>query len=403
MDAEDKNLGTRDEGLEKIKICRVITRLNIGGPAQHVILLTSGLPRERFETLLVAGREEKGEGSLLDLAVQQEARLLLIPELGRAVRPLRDLRAFLKLERLFCRWRPHIVHTHTSKAGALGRLAAWLARVPIIIHTFHGHVFDGYFPSWKARAFLLIEQGLASITTLAIALSEGQRQELLRLKLSDPEKLTIQPLGLELGRFLDCRAKRGELRRELGLPEEEKVVGIVGRLVPIKGHAVFLRAARLVLEKLPSCRFLIVGDGFLRPQLEQLARGLSRNVYFLGWRSDLPRIYADLDLLVLSSLNEGTPVSVIEAMAAGLPIAASAVGGVKDLIIHGKTGLLVEPGDPEALSGAIMALLEQPQRAEAMGKAAQKVVYPDYDVGSLLGRMQGLYETLVQSKLGGRV
>jgi len=275
--------------------------------------------------------------------------------------------------------------------------------VPIIIHTFHGHVFDGYFPSWKAKTFLLIEQGLASITTQVIALSEGQRQELLRLKLSSPEKLTIQPLGLELVRFLDCRAKRGELRKELGLSEEEKLVGIVGRLVPIKGHAVFLKAARLVLEKLPSCRFLIVGDGLLRPQLEQLALGLSKNVHFLGWRSDLPRIYADLDLLVLSSLNEGTPVSVIEAMAAGLPIAASAVGGVKDLVVHGKTGLLVEPGDPEALSGAIMALLEQPQRAEAMGKAAQKAVYPDYDVGSLLRRMQGFYETLVQNKLGGRV
>ncbi|MFN3477083.1 MAG: glycosyltransferase, partial [Candidatus Methylomirabilales bacterium] len=332
-----------------IRICRVITRLNIGGPAQHVILLSAGLPQEAFDTLLVVGKEEEGEGNMLDFARAKEIQPFFIPELQREIRPLHDFVAFVKLYRLFQQWRPHLVHTHTAKAGALGRLAARAAGVPVVVHTFHGHIFDGYFPPWKGRLFLAIERLLAKLTTRIIALSEGQRRELLQLKIGGEAQLAILPLGLELDPFLTAPAKNGQLRRELGLPGE-RLIGIVGRLVPIKGHETFLQAARSVAERLPSCRFLVVGDGPERLKLQGMAAtlGLASRVLFLGWRRDLDRIYADLDLLVLSSSNEGTPVSLLEAMAAGVPVVATQVGGVRDLITHPETGLLVPPGDAQA-------------------------------------------------------
>lgn len=381
--------------MDRIRICRVITRLNIGGPAQHVILLTSGLS-EQFETLLVAGREETGEGNMLDLARAKGIQPFLIPELGREIRPLHDTVAFVKLYRLFQQWRPHLVHTHTAKAGALGRLAARAARVPVVVHTFHGHIFDGYFPPWEGRLFLAIERLLAKCTTRIIALSEGQRRELLQRKIGDEAQLAVLPLGLKLDPFLTAPAKNGQLRRELGLPEE-RLIGIVGRLVPIKGHETFLQAARLVAERLPSCRFLMVGDGPERPRLERRAKvlGLSSKVLFLGWRRDLDRIYADLDLCVLSSYNEGTPVSLLEAMAAGVPVVATRVGGVKDLITHEETGLLVRPGDAQALAEAILMIFNDPEGARRMAKAGRERVYPFYDVKSLISRMEQFYRELV--------
>jgi len=382
--------------MDRIRICRLITRLNIGGPAQHVVFLASGLS-ERFETLLVSGKEGAGEGNMLDFARAKGVQPLFIPELQREIRPLRDLTAFAKLSRLLKRWRPHIVHTHTAKAGALGRLAARLAGVPVIVHTFHGHIFDGYFPPWQANLFLEMERRLTRISTKIVVLSEGQRQELLKLRIGAPDKLAVQPLGLELDPFLTSAAKNGQLRKELGLSEEERLIGIVGRLVPIKGHEIFLQAARLVVGRLPSCRFLVVGDGPERPNLERTAEtlGLSSKVLFLGWRRDLDRIYADLELCTLSSYNEGTPLSLLEAMAAGVPVVATRVGGVKDLITHAETGLLVPPGDAQALAEAIITLLNDPEGARRMAKAGKERIYPFYDVKALISRMERFYRELV--------
>ncbi len=386
--------------MDKIRICRVITRLNIGGPAQHVILLSAGLPKEEFDTLLVAGREEEGEGSLLDLALVKGVHPFRLPRLCRPIRPQDDLLTLLALVRLFRQWRPAIVHTHTSKAGALGRLAARIAGVPFIVHTFHGHIFDGYFPPWQANIFLKMERLLAKLTTRIIALSDGQRQELLTLKIGSEEKLAVLPLGLELDPFLTSAAKNGQLRKELGLSDKGKLVGIIGRLVPIKGHEIFLRAARSVAEKLPSCYFLIVGDGPERPKLQGMAEalGISSKVLFLGWRRDLDRVYADLDLCTLSSYNEGTPVSLLEAMAAGVPIVATRVGGVKDLITPPKTGLLVPPGDAQALAEAIITLLNDPEGARRMARAGRERAYPFYDVKALISRMEQFYRKLVAAK-----
>ncbi|MBI5167600.1 MAG: glycosyltransferase family 4 protein [candidate division NC10 bacterium] len=383
--------------MDKVRICRVIARLNIGGPAQHTIFLTAGLDPSRYESILVTGREGKAEGNMRDLAEAKGVRLIYIPELGREISPGHDLVAFYNLYRLFREKRPDIVHTHTAKAGALGRLAAKLAGIPVILHTFHGHVLRGYYGPLKTNIFINIERFLARITTCVVTLSEGQRQEILGFGIGRPDQVMIVPLGLELERFFNCHSRTGELKRELGLEAGARLVGIIARLVPIKGHHFFLEAARRVASLVPSARFLVIGDGELRADLEAMARdvGISDRVCFLGWRLDLERVYADLDLLVLSSLNEGTPVSVIEAMAASVPVVATAVGGVKDLMEDGKTGILVPPGDIRSLAEAMVQLLEDEDKARSLAEVARRFIYPRYDTKNLITEMDRLYQRLL--------
>lgn len=387
-----------------IRVCRIIGRLNIGGPALHAILLTQGLRARGYETLLVTGREGAGEGNFHDLAAEQGVTPLILPQLGREIRPHRDGAALVALVRLLRRLRPDIVHTHTAKAGALGRIAAKLARVPIIVHTFHGHVLDGYFSRSTTRIFLGIERCLAAITTKVLTVSDGQCRDLLDLRIGRPASVEVMPLGLALDGFLRSHLRRGEIRRRLGVPTEAPLVGIIARLAPIKDHATFLEAASDLRRSRQDVRFLIVGDGELRSHLEQQARalGLEECVHFLGWQRELEPIYADLDLAVLSSLNEGTPVSLIEAMAAGLPVVATKVGGIPDLVADGKTGLLVPPKDPMAMSQAMDTLLGDTDRRRQMGQLGREVVYPMYSDTALIDRMHRLYSSLLQASVAVR-
>lgn len=386
-----------------VRICRIIGRLNIGGPAIHAILLTEGLRLRGYETVLVAGQEGAREGSLRELAAQKGITPVFLAELGREIRPGRDLVALFRLVRLL-RWqRPAIVHTHTAKAGALGRIAARLSGVPVVIHTFHGHIMHGYFSRRVTRFFLAIERCLAKASTAILTVSEGVRQDLLRLGIGRPDRVEVMPLGLELDGLLRADARRGETRRRLGISPEVPLVGIIARLVPIKDHHTFLEAASDIHRSRPDVRFLIVGDGELRPYLERQvqALGLSQSVIFLGWQRELEPIYADLDLVVLSSLNEGTPVSLIEAMAAGLPVAATRVGGVPDLVEHGKTGLLVPPKDPMALSGAMDVLISDADRRREMGRLGRETIYPKYSEAALIDRMERLYSSVLAARSQG--
>ncbi len=387
---------------DPVRVCRIIGRLNIGGPARHAILLTDGLRARGYETVLVAGREGPQEGTLRDLAAEKGIATTLLPELGRDVRPGRDLMALAKLVQLMKRLRPDIVHTHTAKAGALGRVAAKLAGAPILVHTFHGHILHGYFSRGTTRVFLAIERRLGRLSTKILTVSEGQRLELLRLGIGTPNTVEVMSLGLELDRFLQLSRRRGEVRRQLGLALDTALVGIIARLVPIKDHVTFLEAAADVHRRRPNVRFLIVGDGELRSTLEQRTRtqGLGACVHFLGWQRDLEPIYADLDLVVLSSRNEGTPMCLLEAMAAGLPLVATRVGGIPDLVADEKTGLLVPPGDPAALSQAIEALLCDANRRFEMGQLAREAVYPKYSDTALIDRMDDLYCSLLATRIG---
>jgi glycosyltransferase involved in cell wall biosynthesis len=303
----------------------------------------------------------------------------------------------LSLIRLMREYRPHIVHTHTAKAGTLGRVAARLARVPVVVHTYHGHVFHGYFSPAKTRFFLAVERWLARGTDRLLTVSENVRQELLNLGIGTSERLRVMPLGLDLDRFLSCEGSQGQLRAELGIDPQALLVGIVARLVPIKRHECFLQAAAEVAQKHSGCQFLVVGDGERRVELEHLVRRLALDgrVRFLGWRQDLERIYADLDLVVLTSANEGSPVSLIEAMAAGKPVVATRVGGVPDLVEDGVTGLLVPPEAPAALAEAIEALLTDSERRRAFGQAGRERVYPAFSAKRLVGDIDQLYTELI--------
>ena len=379
----------------------MIARLNVGGVSVHIAQLTAGLDSQRFEQLVVTGREGKGEASMLPAVRARGVHPLIIPELGRDIRPKEDLVALAKLIYLFRRWRPDIVETHTAKAGTVGRMAAILAGVPVRVHVFHGHVFEGFFGPRQTRAIVEVERRLAKATTRIVALSDDQREELLAYGVGRPEQVDVVPLGLDLGPYLEAPALAGKLRAELGLAgaprESTPLVGIVSRLVPTKAHEVFLAGAARILAEVPGAHFVVVGDG--EPQRRAMLEGmaaqppLAGRVHFLGWRSreDLRAVYADLDLLTTTSDSEGTPVVIIEGMTAGLAVVATNVGGVRSLVADGATGRLVPPRDPAAWAAACVALLRDPQRRREMGAAARTAAHPRFDVSTLLRTMSAYY------------
>jgi glycosyltransferase involved in cell wall biosynthesis len=385
-----------------IRICRVIARLNVGGPAVHLVHLSAGLEArypERFTQRLVTGIEAPHEASMVPLARDRGIEPVILPSLGREVAPRDDALALLALYRQFRSWRPDVVETHTAKAGTLGRIAAVAARVPVRIHVFHGHVLRGYFGPRKTRVYLEIERALARLSTRLIALGAAQRRELLDLGIGTRQKLISVPLGFELAPFLDP-PPRGALRHELGLSPDTPLVGILGRLAPIKRHDVFIRAAARIAEAKPETRFVIVGDGETQGETKRLAAELkiADRVHFLGWRphSDLAALLAELDVLANTSDNEGMPVSLIEGMAAGVPVVATAAGGTVSLIEDGISGSLVPIGDWEATADMCITLLDDPGLRARRVVAARATVHPQCDVSTLVETMARLYTSLVR-------
>lgn len=399
-------------GSHPAKIVRIIARMNIGGPAMHAVLLTEGLNGGTFSSILVTGTVSKNEGDMLYFARQRGVTPLIIPELGREISWRDDLTALWKLYRLLMRERPDIVHTHTAKAGTLGRIAAILARVPIRIHTFHGHVFHHYFNSFKTGMFLFLERFLARFTTTIVAISAAQLMDLAdRYRIAAREKFSVIPIGLDLAPFLDVPSKAANgLRAGNG---KGVAIGLVGRLVPIKNPLMAVR----VFERLvrlggawTDSRLIIAGDGELRPALEELAThfGLGGRILCTSWQQNLADLYARLDLVILTSLNEGTPVVLIEAMAASLPFVATRVGGVTDLmvgperIIHGAggrrlfslfaNGALVEPQDEEGFAAAVEWLVHDQGAMQRMGDEGRKLVKELFAKERLLQDMRALYE-----------
>ena len=388
--------------VDRIRVLRIIARLNVGGPALHTVLLTERLAPERYDSRLVTGSPDAAEGDYLELHGLAPERLVRLPALGRELSGTRDATALAQLVRLMRRVRPHVVHTHTAKAGTLGRLAAILAGVPVRVHTFHGHVFDGYFSPAKTRAFLAIERTLARRTQRILTVSDHVRDELLALGIGRPGQVSVVPLGLDLDPFTRADELRGALRRELGVAADAPLVGIVARLVPIKAHEVFLDAAARIAERVPACRFVVVGDGERRAALEALAArsGLGERVHFLGWRADLARIHADLDVMLLTSRNEGSPVALIEAMAAGLPVVATAVGGVPDLVEEGVHGHLAAMDDAAALADATTALLADPARRRALGVAGRARVLARHGAARLVADVDRVYAEELAARAG---
>jgi glycosyltransferase involved in cell wall biosynthesis len=417
-----------------VKIIRVIARLNVGGPARHVVWLTREMSAAGHSSLLVAGSVPPGESDMAYFAAANGVEPITIPEMSREL-SLRDGAVVWKLLRLFWREQPDVIHTHTAKAGAVGRLAALLYRAarrlsfgvrrprPVVVHTYHGHVFHSYYGRLKTAVFLLIERALARwATDRIVVISDQQRDEINgRFGVGRRSQFVVVPLGLDLSAFEGWANRREEARRALNVVPDEIAVGIVGRLTEIKNHGLFVRAAAsLVLRRQrsagPSVRFVIAGDGHLRPQLEHLARslGVGDRVLFMGHRDDMEAVYPAFDIVVLSSLNEGTPLTLVEAMANGCPIVSTAVGGVVDLMgpaVFDRTtapsgtsrhehGVLVHRHDPDTLATAIDYLIDRPAERVAMGERGGAFVGSSYELHRLIDDITALYAELTHSHAG---
>lgn len=358
-----------------IRILNVISRLNIGGISPYLIPLTRCLCDAGYEAQLAAGSVGLNEGDMSYLTAQAGITVLDVPRLGRDISPLRDLATVRDLVRLFRQQRPHIVHTHTAKAGFAGRLAAKLAGVPLIFHTYHGHVFGEYFSPAKTNLYKLLDRFTGAISTQIVTVAQNLRRELTEVHhIAPSNRVEVVIPGYDLRALRALQRGDHSFRAHFQIPPEAPLVGMVGRIVPIKNHALFLEAAALAHKTIPDARFLIVGDGELRAQTEAQvdALGLRERVIFTGWITDLPPLYSTLDLLVLCSKAEGLPSSIIEALVTGVPVAATAVGGVVDLLA-GNLGALVPSEDASALGEAIIHQLSDPQikhRAEANRAAA---------------------------------
>jgi len=379
-----------------IRIVRVIARLNMGGPAHHVGLLGSRLDPERFETLLLHGDLGAGEDSLEDSVRARGAAMARIPGLRPELRPQDDARALASLVRAMRRLRPDIVHTHTAKAGMLGRLAAVMAGGPRpkIVHTYHGHVLEGYFGPVKNATYRGLERRLATVSDALIGVSTATVDDLVRLDIAPREKFRVIPIGLDLEPFLNATPADGAaFRAQAGVQSGEVLLTFVGRLVPIKRVDVLLRAFAHARGEGAPVRLAVVGDGELRPELERLASELdvAGQIWFAGYRSDMLPVVAASDIAVLSSDNEGTPVSLIEAAAAATPAVTTTVGGVAD-VVNDDTGLLSPAGDFESLGRAMAALAADPVGRAAMGGRAREHVAGRFSVARLVSDVERLYD-----------
>jgi glycosyltransferase involved in cell wall biosynthesis len=379
------------------RVVRIIARLNIGGPAIQAISLTRSLEPLHYATILVRGTEEAREGTMDPLAHRLGVRPRRVPSLRRAP-GWHDLRALGALVRIIARERPQIVHTHAAKAGTLGRIAAIVApgrSGRVLVHTFHGHSLRGYFSPRTARFYLIVERLLARRTTRLVAVSEEVRDDLVSLGVAPLQRFEVIPLGFDLSSFsppADQGRRRARLRAELGIPADLRLITIVARLVPIKRVDRFLRIACQLADR-ADVHFLIVGDGELRQGLRASpeARALADRVTWAGFRADMPDIYFASDVVVLTSDNEGTPVSLIEALAAGVPVVSSRVGGVPSVVRNGQTGLTDAAQDEDRLGRAVGRLLDQPELALRLASQGREHALGHFSIDTLVSRTDRLY------------
>jgi glycosyltransferase involved in cell wall biosynthesis len=430
--------------LQEMKIVRVIARLNVGGPAKHVVWL-SKLPTPNWESLLVAGTVPQGEDDMGYFATELGVTPVFVPEMSREI-SLNDALTVWKLYRLLRREQPDIVHTHTAKAGTVGRVAGlfyrWLTpktligrpRVCHFVHTYHGHIFHSYYGPLKTRVFILIERILAKLgTDRIVVLSEQQRREINEeFGVGNPRQFSIIPLGIDLSVFADWQERGQSFRAEYELGNDDILVGIVGRLTEVKNHDLFLRAAALFKEKFAkpgsTVRFVVIGDGALRKMLEQQAQalGITSDVIFTGSRRDLENVYPALDIVALTSRNEGTPLTLIEAMANARPVISTAVGGVVDLLGEplissasqpGSTrgagketvpfqvcqrGISVSPDDAGAFAAGLARLVDDTPLRRETGARGLQFVTRQYSKERLYKDIESLYYGLLDRKFGVR-
>ncbi len=373
-----------------IRVLRIIARMNVGGPAWQVSVLTRGLDRDRFESRLVAGDVGEGEADFIELR-DPDLPVVKIPALGRSLRIGDDLRAFIAIRQTIRDYRPDIVHTHTAKAGLLGRIAAATCRVPVRVHTFHGHVLHGYFNRWVTRAVRIIEGLLARQTSVLVTVGSQVRDDLIWAGIGRADQYVVIPPGAALEELPNRVSARGSL----GLPIKQPVVLFVGRLTSIKRPDRLIEAIDLVLKRRPDVILAIAGEGDLLEETRVLAEPLGPSVRFLGWRRDITCLYAAADCMVLTSDNEGMPVTLIEAAMAGVPSVTTDVGSAREVVLNEVTGIVVE-SSASAIADGLIRLLDGDLR-DKMGTAARARAESKFGTKRLVADHEALYERLLVS------
>lgn len=392
------------------KILRIINRFNLGGPTYSVALLTKHLQPE-FEIKLIGGQKDDFEASsefiLNDLDVKYE----MISEMRRSISLKQDRAAYQEIKKIIGEFKPDIVHTHAAKAGAIGRLAARKMNVPVIVHTFHGHVFHSYFGKAKTNFYKTVERYLAKRSNAIIALSEKQKKELCEEhRICDPQKTHIVPLGFDIDKFQEEKAsKRNQFRKQWKIAEDEIAIGLVGRVVPIKNHRLFLSSfAALKSQTQQKVKAIIIGDGDEKEAMIAFCNELdltvctqenivsNYDVVFTSWITDIDVANAGLDIMALSSLNEGTPVSLIEAQASSLPIVSTDVGGVRDIVDRDRSAFLVESQDQEHFTNKLRALAEDPNLRKKMGETGQALAFERFHYHRFCDDMKKVYFKLLK-------
>lgn len=386
-----------------IRVLRVIARLNMGGPTLHVSYLAKGLEERGYETTLVAGQLAHGEDSMAFAAEELGVRVVQVPQLHRDLSPIYDPVSVRRLIETIKEVRPHIVHTHTAKAGAVGRVAAMLAgdaKPPVVVHTFHGHVLRGYFGPARTEFFRETERFLARHTTRLVAVGPEVRDELVRLGVAPASKFSVIRLGIDLEQRVADVGDGSELRRLYGIPADRFVVGWIGRMTGIKRVPDVLATFRKLLDDGVDATLCLVGDGPERARLERRAHqlGIARQTLFLGYQREIAPYLGLFDAFLLTSANEGTPVVAIEALAAGRPVVATRVGGVPDVVRDGVDGFLADVGDVEALARALARLARDPALRQAYGEAGRAHVIPRYRVSRLVDDVDALYRELLSPR-----
>jgi glycosyltransferase involved in cell wall biosynthesis len=392
------------------KVLRIINRFNLGGPTYNVAYLTKYISPE-FETLLVGGAKDESEESSGFIVENLGLKPIIVEEMMREINIKNDYSAYKKIKKIIQEFKPDIVHTHASKAGTLGRLAAISCNVPIIVHTFHGHVFHSYFGKFKTTFYKNIERYLAKRSTAIIAISEKQKQELVEIhKICIPEKVHVIPLGFDLSKFqVNQEEKRKTFRLKYNLDDDEIAISIIGRLVPVKNHALFLEGLKKISEKTSKkIRAFIIGDGESRIEIEAKAKALNipfvdgtktnekSLLTFTSWIKEIDLALAGSDIVTLTSFNEGTPVSLIEAQAANKPIVSTNVGGIENVVKPDETALLCENNNIPEFSSQLLKLIENPNLRLQMEQKGWIHVHEKFHYSRLVSDMENLYVKLLK-------
>ncbi len=393
------------------KIVRILNRFNVGGPTYNVAYLSKYIGDD-FETILIGGEKNESEASSEYILNDLDLSYTIVPQMRRSINPFQDILALWQIVKIIRKEKPDIVHTHAAKAGTLGRIAAFLCGVPVIVHTFHGHVFHSYFSSWKTKIFLIIERFLAKKSTAIVTISDIQKKELGdEFKICNPDKIHVIPLGFKLDNFIEgIPEKRHSFRERYQFSEHTIVIGIVGRLVPVKNHELFLQAFQYcVRHTQKDIRACIVGDGELKEYLYSVCESLDlsyahpdssyngESVIFTSWIQDVDKVYAGVDIVGLTSKNEGTPVSLIEAQASGKPIVSTNVGGIENIVEEGKTALLSE-NTVSDFSQKLLQIIDDDVLRTNMSSYASDVIVSKFDYRALCSNMNNLYSQLLKQK-----